>query len=144
MFAALTVVRLREAATTSNLNNVMGWISPDDVPASELPLAKATEKVLGSMHAVLTKTKRARDQELEGLRPTLEREGAVSEKRVGLRHTKAAEVRVVRCLEDMRSPVVECKAVELVDDDDGHGHGNDADHHDHDGNDDEKQVEKHE
>ena len=69
----------------------------------ELPLARAAEMVLGSMQSVLWKTKVARDEALEGMGGVLEMEGG-SEKRVHLRKTKAAEVRVVRNLEDLRAP----------------------------------------
>ena len=103
MFAALTVVRLREAVTHAGLGNVKSWRSPDEVRAVDLPLAKAAEKVLASMHAVLVKTKKARDEALEGM------EGE-SEKVMHLRKTKAAEVRLVRNLDDLRDPEVEFRA----------------------------------
>ena len=112
MFAALTVVRLREAVTDAGLNSTRSWVSPDDVAAVDLPLAKAAEKVLGSMHTVLVKTKEARDQELQsmgGPLGALEKEKD-SEKRTGLRRTKAAEVRVVRCLYNLRAPSVDWTA----------------------------------
>ncbi|KAK4695902.1 pyridoxine kinase, partial [Lecanoromycetidae sp. Uapishka_2] len=113
MFAALTVVRLREAITEVNLNSTKSWVSPDEVEAIDLPLAKATEKVLGSMHTVLTKTKEARDKELEGMSGPLgimEKEQN-SEKRTWLRKTKAAEVKVTRCLSHLRQPTLKWKAV---------------------------------
>ena len=112
MFAALTVVRLREAVNAAKLGNTRSWISPDDVGASDLPLAKATEKVLASMHAVLKKTKTARDEALESMSGplgTLEREKD-SEKRLHLRTTKAAEVRVVRNVADLKEPKVGFRA----------------------------------
>lgn len=115
MFAALTIVRLREAVTEAKLGHKRSWVSPDDVEATDLPLAKAAEKVLGSMHAVLVKTKEARDAELEGMGWSLgplEREKD-SEKRMWLRRTKAAEVRIVRYLEDLREPRTEWKAVAM-------------------------------
>ena len=118
MFAALTVVRLREAVTEANLSGTKSWVSPDDVKATDLPLATAAEKVLGSMHAILVKTKEASDLELEGMSGPLgamEREKD-SEKRLGLRRTKAAEVRVVRCLKDLRSPCTDWKAEALAGD----------------------------
>ena len=112
MFAALTVVRLREAVAEADLSGTKSWISSDDVKATKLPLAKATEKVIGSMHAILVKTEEARDRELEGMGGPLgvmEKEKD-SDKRLGLRRTKAAEVRVVRCLEDLRLPRIDWKA----------------------------------
>lgn len=115
MFAALTVVRLREAAIEANLTGTKSWVSPDNVRATDLPLAVATEKVLGSMHVVLSKTKEARDHELElmgGPLGAIEKEKD-SEKRQGLRKTKAAEVKVVRCLGDLREPSIDWKAEPL-------------------------------
>ncbi|KAI9803503.1 MAG: hypothetical protein M1825_001846 [Sarcosagium campestre] len=108
MFAALTLVRLREEASSAGLLRTKSWLSPDDVTSSQLPLAKAAEKVLASMQTVLTKTKQARDSTLEGMAGplgTLEKE-ADSEKRMHLRRTKAAEVRLVRNLDDLRNPQV--------------------------------------
>ena len=115
MFAGLVVVRLREAISQAGLGAAKSWMSPDDVQGIDLPLANAAEKVLGSMHAVLVHTKKARDQELEGLSGPL---GAIekekdSEKILGLRRSKAAEVRVVRCLGDLREPKVEYKATAI-------------------------------
>src|SRR5882757_4191192 len=50
MFAALMLVRLREAVfETDGLSNKDAWISEDTVEATDLPLARATEKVLASM-----------------------------------------------------------------------------------------------
>lgn len=112
MFAALTVVRLREAISKVQLRNTKSWISPDEVEPVNLPLAKAVEKVVASMHAVLTKTKEARDAELKAVAGTWEQE-ADSEKRLQLRQTKAAEVRVVRCLSDLLNPSTEWKVVAL-------------------------------
>ena len=115
MFSALMVVRLREAVTEANLTGAKSWISSDEVRPVDLPLAKAAEKVLGSMHAVLMRTKEARDKELEGMGGPL---GAMekekdSEKRLGLRRTKAAEVKVVRCLKYLRDPSLEFTAEAL-------------------------------
>ena len=104
MFAALTVVRMREAVNAAELNTSMSWLSPDEVKAQDLPLAKATEKVLASMQMILEKTKVAKDHalaDMEGPLGTLEREKD-SEKRLHLRKTKATEVRLVRNLKDLR------------------------------------------
>lgn len=106
MFAALTVVRLREAVTKAGLGGVASWVSPDEVGPVELPLARAAEMVLASMHAVLVKTKAARDEALAGME---EAEG-MGEKETHLRRTKAAEVRLVRNLRDLREPKVEFRA----------------------------------
>ena len=113
MFAALTVVRFREAASQSGLVQKSSWLSPDEVEAIDLPLAKAAEKVLGSMQDVLVKTKHARDEELAhlmGSQGSLEKN---SEKMIHLRKTKAAEVRLVRNLEDLRAPRAQFRAEPL-------------------------------
>lgn len=109
MFAALTVVRLREAITDAGLGNTTSWRSPDDVHATDLPLAKAVEKVLASMHAVLRKTKLARDEVLERAEGAEGRSGE-GEKDRYLMETKAAEVRLVRNMPDLRRPEVRYRA----------------------------------
>lgn len=117
MFAALAMVRLREAIIEHDLTKVKSWVSPDNVEAVDLPLAKAAEKVLGSMHTILQKTKTERDEALKGIRGETgisELEGT-SEKRSWLRKTKAAEVRVVRHLKDLREPEGIWKAQRLGD-----------------------------
>lgn len=87
----------------------------------DLPLAKATEKVLGSMHSILLKTKKARDETLaeskksepleDGLRGEAGEAGQEErERRLRLRTVEAAEVRVVRNLEDLTHPHVVWKA----------------------------------
>lgn len=113
MFAALTVVRLREAVSEKGLLGTNSWRSPNDVDALDLPLARATEEVLGSMHTILEKTKIARDTEVEnmsGPQGALEKD---SEKRLHLRKTKAAEVRLVRNLLDLIKPDVKFRAQAL-------------------------------
>lgn len=108
MFAALILVRLREEVSkTEGLSEKGGWISGDEVEATELPLARAAEKVLAAMHRVLQKTMEARNAELELKGGVEEEEGEVgdkeAEKKAHLRRTKAAEVRLVRnvdCLRD--------------------------------------------
>lgn len=108
MFAALTVARLREATAAAGLHTVQSWLSPDEVVAVDLPLAKAAEKVVGSMHSILLKTKKARDKALAEERPLGKAGAGVmeedTEKRLKLRIVEAAEVRVVRNLEDLRHP----------------------------------------
>ncbi|KAK1776800.1 Ribokinase-like protein [Copromyces sp. CBS 386.78] len=68
MFSALMLVRMREAVynTPGDLTERESWLSDDSVDALDLPLAKAAEKVLGSMHEVLTKT-------AEGMKGRVER-----------------------------------------------------------------------
>jgi pyridoxine kinase len=110
MFAALMVARLREAVVDAgtDLQNTTSWVSPDNIPATELPLARATVKVLSSMHSVLERTMEARNAELAAAVP--EENGDISseeqQKRDHLRRTKAAEVRLVRNTRFLRDPLV--------------------------------------
>ena len=117
MFAALTVVRLREAIAGEDLFGTRSWVSPDSIKAVELPLARSTEKVLGSMQAVLQKTKKARDEALEGMKGPMGAMEKDSEKRFHLRKTKAAEVKVIRNQCDLRNPQIPYRAEPLEDDD---------------------------
>jgi len=124
MFAALMVVRMREAVHKGRgceqgepLMERQSWLSDDGVDAPDLPLAKAAEKVLASMHEVLSKTaenmertvKKAPD--VDGVK---DREGAEAEKKKGhLLKSKAAELRLVRHLDSLRFPKVEFRATRL-------------------------------
>ncbi|KAL4907526.1 hypothetical protein BDW74DRAFT_125586 [Aspergillus multicolor] len=117
MFAALTVARLREAVfadSDKNLRNTKSWVSADDVEPTDLPLAKATERVLASMHNVLERTIEARDAELAATAAAAAgAEGSEEElKKDHLRRTKAAEIRLVRHVRFLREPTVEFKAKE--------------------------------
>ena len=113
MFAALAVVRLREAALAAGVGGVDAWRSPDAVEAQELPLARALEKVLASMHLVLEKTKCAMDEEMKDVTRRAEEGSGWSEEEMHLRRTKAAEVRLVRNATDLRDPVVVYRAQAL-------------------------------
>lgn len=109
MFAALMVARLREAVTAAgdHVRTAPSWVSPDTVPATDLPLARATVKVLASMHRVLERTLQARNAELVASAP---QNGVGTpdeqEKQEHLRRTKAAEVRLVRNVQFLRDPHV--------------------------------------
>ena len=115
MFAALTISRLREiVGVGTKLARTKSWVSHDDVEAVDLPLAKATEKVLASMQEVLTKTKLARDKEIEEFEVSSDAlEEKDSEKRFYLRVTKATEVRMVRNVHALKSPSRSFKAQKL-------------------------------
>lgn len=108
MFAALMVVRLREAVSViPGLVQTGAWVSKDDVEASDLPLALAAEKALASMQEVLTRTKKSRDKELESYqRNSRANDSGLQEddKESHLRITKASEVRLVRNMEHLRNP----------------------------------------
>jgi len=116
MFAALMLVRLREEVTkTEGLSGKNAWISGDEVVPTELPLARAAEKVLASMHMVLTRTKVTRDKEVEKIQKEVGARGSdEDEKKSYLRSTKAAEVRVVRNVDSLRNPEIEYRAEKVV------------------------------
>jgi len=114
MFAALTVARIREAVYhVDGLKGVRSWVSDDSIEAADLPLARAAEKVVASMHEVLSKTQ-------QGLNAAVEKVEAQSDvattqwnKRLHLAKSKAAELKLVRNLSCLRSPSVEFKAVNI-------------------------------
>lgn len=115
-FASLMTVRLREAAVEAGVAGNLSWISQDEVEAQDLPLAKACEKVLSSMHAVLEKTMETRKKALENVQPRQEgqRPGVeLGEKQMHLMLTKAAEVRVPRYVQDLLHPKETFKAEAL-------------------------------
>ncbi|KAL9074929.1 MAG: hypothetical protein Q9157_004199 [Trypethelium eluteriae] len=112
MFAALLIPRFRAAITSASLTQTQRWQSPDSVPPTSLPLAHAATLVLASMQVVLRKTLDARDVEVAELEkreaqrkePGDEEEAARMAKDRELARTKAAEVRVVRNVGDLREP----------------------------------------
>ncbi|KAF2459798.1 Ribokinase-like protein, partial [Lineolata rhizophorae] len=115
MFAALTVARLREAVMATSGGDDGGvartphWRSPDDVAPADLPLARAAQMVLASMHAVLEDTAARADATMaeDGEGAGKEGGGAGREKKEMRRHVarmKAAEVRVVRNAALLRAP----------------------------------------
>lgn len=113
MFASLLVSRLRQAAQEAEVLETTSWRSPDSVAGPNLPLAKAAEKVLASMHAVLRETADHYEVEAKKLRlkegdEANEVPSGVSNKdeetRRHLKLTRAAEVRVVRNINALRDP----------------------------------------
>ncbi|KAH8775584.1 Ribokinase-like protein [Diaporthe sp. PMI_573] len=118
MFAALMVVRMRQAVTTAataagggaGLGQTASWLSPDDVDALDLPLARAAERVLASMHEVLAATCESMKAEVKRVEADI---GGDDEKRMHLARSKAAELRLVRHLGSLREPVVEFKAQKM-------------------------------
>lgn len=109
MFAALMVVRMRQAVTAegAGLGQTESWLSPDDVDALDLPLARAAERVLASMHEVLAATCESMKAEVKRAEADI---GGADEKRMHLARSKAAELRLVRHLGSLREPTVEFKA----------------------------------
>lgn len=111
MLAATLVARLRQAAQQAGVMGKPNWRSDDEVAGPELPLAKATEKVLASMHAILKDTAKYYDSMVSKWdEETKLQEGTGEEaekSRETQRHlmlTRAAEVRVVRNSKALREP----------------------------------------
>jgi pyridoxine kinase len=117
MFAALTVPRLIEAVHASStpdldLSKCSSWQSPDSVPAADLPLAKAVQKVLASMQAILGKTAVQCEKEMADWDARAEKEGLGEneegrkdlEKRRHLALMNASEVKVVRHIDALANP----------------------------------------
>lgn len=104
MFAALTVARIREQAIKAGVTNVSHWMSGDEVAATDLPLARTAELVLGSMHRVLARTGQARERKLALLRESgaLDHDEDVKKNRV--RYMKTAELQLVQSWEDIKEP----------------------------------------
>jgi len=113
MFAALMVARLREAVLEAGLQDSASWRSPNEVSATELPLAKAAEKVIASMQSVLVETYGAYKAAVPGIEAAEERAGRGTGEDAAHNHTmklhlmktKAAEVRVVRNVRDLIDPL---------------------------------------
>ncbi|KAF8477197.1 Ribokinase-like protein [Kalaharituber pfeilii] len=109
MFSALTLARFREQAELGGLLKTRSWLSPDEVCAADLPLAKAVEKVLGSIHLVLERTRAVRDKKLASLNL-----GAPGNEKLDLRRTKkASELQLVRGQKDLVEPSLQYKAIPL-------------------------------
>ncbi|KKY14607.1 putative pyridoxine kinase [Phaeomoniella chlamydospora] len=120
LFAALMLVRLREASAQARLLETQSWMPDDKIPGPDLPLAKAAEKVLASMHVVLEKTMISRreemrrkgyDDEKSHLAPGKDVDITQGEgKKWYLAETKAAEVKLVRNVRDLWEPEMRFKA----------------------------------
>src|SRR5690606_32079115 len=106
-FSALTVVRMREAVhAPPGLHAVPSWVSDYSVDALDLPLARAAEKVLGSMHEVLSKTATEMKNALGNAVPGEAKEAKLAK-------SKAAELRLVRNLSSLKSPGTQFEAVRV-------------------------------
>ena len=113
MFAALLVARFRAAAAEAGLLGVSSWVSPDDVTATELPLAKAAEMVVASMQAVLRKTHDAYLAEKEKFEEAERRTGhgeadedtQAEDRKKKLFLSKVSELRLVRNIGDVMRPL---------------------------------------
>jgi pyridoxine kinase len=117
MFAALTIPRLIEAVHAAStpefdLHSKPSWRSPDDVSAEELPLAKACQKVLASMQAILTKTTESCQKKMAAYDARVAKEGRggsgeadeEDNKRRHLALMNASEVTVPRFVKELLDP----------------------------------------
>jgi len=113
MFAALMVVRIRESVYhTPGLKDRASWLSDDSVPALELPLARAAEKVLASMHDVLSRTCESMNVEMQRAREAMgPAETDEDARKLHLLQSRAAELRLVRNLDSLKYPEVQFRAV---------------------------------
>lgn len=144
MFAALMVTRMREAVhnasspspspspspsssstSTSGPSGSNGpegsrsWLSPDDVEPLDLPLARAAEKVLASMHEVLERTCKGMSAELRDAVRALDHKGVGSAddldpKTAHLLRSRAAELKLSRNLACLRNPRIAYHAEKMI------------------------------
>jgi pyridoxine kinase len=114
MFAALTVVRMREAVYhVAALKGVPSWVSDDSVGPLDLPLARAAEKVVASMHEVLSKTQHGLKAEVAKVEARVDAGTDEGRKELHLARSKAAELKLVRNLSCLRTPSIQFKAVDI-------------------------------
>jgi pyridoxine kinase len=114
MFAALTVVRMREAVYhVDGLKGVRSWVSDDSIDAADLPLAKAAEKVVASMHEVLSKTQQGLKEAVGKVEAQTDVATAEGKKKLHLAKSKAAELKLVRNLSCLQSPSIQFKAIKI-------------------------------
>jgi pyridoxine kinase len=114
MFAALTVARMREAVYhVDGLKAVRSWVSDDSVEPLDLPLARVAEKVIASMHEVLSKTQQGLNAAVEKVGEEIDVGTAEGMKEMHLAKSKAAELKLVRNLACLRTPHIEFKAVKI-------------------------------
>ena len=112
MFSALTLARLREQAELAGLLDTESWLPDDSVEATELPLARALEQVLGSMHRVLERTRVVRDRKVAAM--------VLGENKMDtVREMKASELQLVKGQRDLLQPGDDYKALLLDVDADG-------------------------
>ncbi|ODA81820.1 hypothetical protein RJ55_00325 [Drechmeria coniospora] len=117
MFGALMAMRMREAVeAVPGLRQQPHWLSGDDVPVLELPLAKAAAKVLASMHQILTLTKDAMPAIIERTKATLSDQDKADNGKAHAIMSKAAELQLTQNLDCLRAPTVEFKATAIVHD----------------------------
>lgn len=111
MFAALLVARLREQVEIAGVSETKGWRSADEVTSTDLPLAKAAEKVVGSMQAVLTKTYEGylkNQSVIEEQTRKVGTDGEEDDEEIAkikhMQSMKAIELKVIRNVQDLVHP----------------------------------------
>jgi len=119
LFAALTLARLREYSDLVGLLGTKSWAPSDETTALDLPLTKAIEVVLGSMHMVLEKTRETRDRVMKREEETerdrvVKKEEEAKELKKHVAYTRASELRLVQCQKELLTPVMVFKAVVLA------------------------------
>ncbi|KAL7925034.1 Ribokinase-like protein [Trichoderma austrokoningii] len=114
MFGALITSRIREATdAVPGLRGRASWLSDDDVAATELPLARAAEKVLASMHEVLARTRDAMPAVMERTWAELKDGDRKDEEKAHYVKSKAAELQLVTNLDSLRSPSIKFSATKV-------------------------------
>jgi len=114
MFGALMVIRMREAVSAvPGLSDTESWLSGDEVKTLDLPLVKAAEKVLASMHEMLERTSQGMAKVVEEMRTGMSEEDKRDEKKLQLVKSKGAELRLVRNLDCLKSPAARFHAKEM-------------------------------
>jgi pyridoxine kinase len=112
MFSAMMVARMREAVfATEGLRTKASWVSDDSVDALDLPLARAAEKVLGTMHEILFETAERMKRELAKVDVAGLEASEDGAKRLHVMRSRLAELQLVRHLNSLHSPTKVFKAV---------------------------------
>lgn len=111
MFAALMVIRMRQAVSSiPGLSEKASWLSGDDAPTLELPLVRAAETVLASMHELLSRTSQSMEKVVERTTKGMSEEERKNEGKMDVVRSKGAELQLVRNLECLRAPEVQFRA----------------------------------
>lgn len=111
MFGALVSARMRNATrAVGGLHDRASWLSDDSVAAQDLPLARATEMTLASMHEVLARTRDGMQAVIDRTRARMTEEERASDKGAHQIRSKASELQLVQNLECLRNPSVQFKA----------------------------------
>ena len=119
--AATATTTSTVAAAADPAQHSDSWLSDDSVAAVDLPLARAAERVLASMHEVLSATREALDVRVARADASLPRpnlsaadvDDEANKKRLTVIKSRAAELRLVRHLKSLTCPTARFRAVAL-------------------------------